>query len=120
MTRPAVTPNDAAMQLGRRLGEMHDVIEALRAAEQEAIEARQDADVAESKAFLRAEGAEYKRKHTARVEVADLELRALTAEAKVRHLVRLLREAQARVDVGRTFSADLRAELSVLGQTGQA
>jgi hypothetical protein len=99
---------------------MHAVIEQLRVAEQDAIEARQEADIAESKAFLRADGAEYKRKHTARIEVADLELQALTKEATVRHLVRLLREAQARVDAGRTYSADLRAELSVLGQTGTA
>jgi hypothetical protein len=34
-------------------------------------------------------------------------------------LVRSLREADKRVDVGRTFSADLRAEYKVLGQTDE-
>lgn len=112
------TPNVAAQRLGQRLDEMHNVIDELRRAEATSIEKRQTADVEESKEYLKAEGSIESRKHQARVACERLEFDALTAEAHVRHLLRLLREAQARVDAGRTYSADLRAELSVLGRDG--
>lgn len=108
------------MQLGRRLDQLHDVIEQLRTAEAASITARLTADVEESKEFLKGEGSVDARKHGARVACQRLEFEALTAEAHVRHLVRLMKEAQARVDAGRTYSADLRAELSVLGRDGAA
>lgn len=111
-------PRDAAQQLGKRLNEMHDVIEELRAAEQAAIVARHAASVAEWKEFLTCDGAMELRKITARLEVAGLSFAADVAESEVRHLVRMMREAQARVDAGRTYSADLRAELATLGRDG--
>jgi hypothetical protein len=107
----------AAQRLGERLRELHAIVEELRAAEHAAITARHAANVGEWKGFLAAEGAEYRRKYTARLKVADLIFAAEVAEAEVRHLSRLLREADKRVDVGRTYSADLRAELKTLGLT---
>jgi NifB/MoaA-like Fe-S oxidoreductase len=107
----------AAQRLGERLRELHAIVEELREAEHEAIVTRHTANVAEWSAFLAAEGAETKRKFTARLEVAAEIFAAEVAEAKVRHLVRALREADKRVDVGRTYSADLRAELKTLGMT---
>ncbi len=109
--------NATALRLGERLRELHAIIEDLRAAEAVAVAARHEANVAEWKGFLAAEGAEYKRKYTARLACAGLIFDAECAEAHVRHLVRALREADKRVDVGRTFSADMRAELKTLGQT---
>jgi hypothetical protein len=118
MSAPTTTTT-AAQRLGQRLREMHDVIEALRLAEQDAVSKRHLADVEEYKAFLRAQGSMELRKVTARLEVERFTFDADVAEANVRHLVRSLREADKRVDVGRTFSADLRAEYKVLGQTDE-
>jgi hypothetical protein len=112
--------NAAALRLGQRLDELHAIIERLRDAEHDAIQARQDADVEESKEYLKAQGSIEARKHEARVACERLEFAALTAEAHVRHLVRLMKEAQLRVDAGRTYSADLRAELQTLGRDGAA
>jgi len=111
-------PNAAALRLGQRLDELHKVIESLRDAEQDAISKRMDADISESKAFLTAEGSMDIRRHKARVDTEQIEFQALAAEAHVRHLVRLMKEAQARVDAGRTYSADLRAELQTIGRDG--
>lgn len=113
--------NAAALRLGQRLDDLHRIIiERLRDAETEATEKRITADVEESKEFLRAEGSVDARKHQARVACQRFEFDALTAEANVRHLSRLFKEAQMRVDAGRTYSADVRAELSVLGRDGAA
>jgi len=109
--------NPAALQLGQRLDELHAVIEQMKAAEVDAVRARHAANVAEWKAFLWASGAMELRKITARLEVEALTFAADMAEAKVRHLGRMIKEAQARIDAGRTYSSDLRAELSVLGRT---
>lgn len=111
-------PNAAAQRLGQRLNDLHNVIEALKLADHQAIEARHSANVEEWKQFLMATGAMELRKITARLEVQALTFAADSAEAQVRHLLRTMKEAQARVDAGRTYSADLRAELSVLGKDG--
>jgi len=113
------TPTSASTRLGQRLDDLHAVIMRLRDAETTALSLRMDADIAESKAFLAAQGSVDARKHLARIETAEQEFVACRAEADVRHLLRLMREAQARVDVGRTYSADQRAELSVLGRDGR-
>jgi len=111
-------PNAAALRLGQRLDELHQIIEQLHTAETAAIDKRQTADVEESKEYLKAQGSIEARKHEARVACERLEFDALTAEAMVRHLVRLMKEAQLRVDAGRTYSADLRAELQTIGRDG--
>jgi hypothetical protein len=113
------TPNSAAQQLGRRLDQLSQVIEQLRVAEAASIEARMTADVEESREYLKAQGSIEARKHIARTTCERLEFAARVAEAHVRHLLRLMREAEKRVDAGRTFSADLRAEASVVGRTPQ-
>lgn len=106
--------------LGQRLSELQQVIEKLREAETAAIGLRHEANVAEWKTFIQAEGAMELRKITARYETAGLALTAENAEAEVRHLARTVRLAEKRVDVGRTYSADLRAEASVAGRDGTA
>jgi len=107
--------SNPANLLGQRLAELHQVIEEFRKAEERAIEARQTADVEESKEFLKATGSIEARKHLARIQCERLEFDALVAEAHVRHVGRLYKEAQLRVEAGRTYSADLRAELQALG-----
>lgn len=116
MTSPG--PNAAAQRLGQRLDDLHQIITELRRVETAAIAARHEANVREWKEFLTATGAVEARKITARLEVEAFTFAAENAEAEVRHLLRAMKEAQARVDAGRTYSADLRAELAVLGRDG--
>lgn len=111
-------PAGAAQLLGKRLSELHDVIQQMHEAEQEALTARHSADLEEAKEFLKGEGSIEARKFNARVITEQLEFQALVAEANVRHLGRLYKEAQMRVDAGRTYSADMRAELASLGRDG--
>ena len=114
MSAPATS---VAMQLGTRLREMHGVIEQLRAAELTAIEARHEANVREWKHFMSTPGGAELRKTAARLEVEAFTFAAENAEAEVRHLIRALREADKRVEVGRTFAADARVEAKTLGLT---
>ncbi len=95
--------------------DLHNAVDALKAAERDAAEKRVAADLAESRAFLAADGAMELRKHTARVAAGDREAEALVAEALVRVLRARIREIDTRIDVGRTFGASLRAELHTLG-----
>jgi hypothetical protein len=111
-------PNAAALRLGQRLDDLHRIIEALRDAERSAITARHEANVREWKEFLTLTGPVEARKIAARLEVEAFTFAADNAEAEVRHLLRSMKEAQARVDAGRTYSADLRAELATLGRDG--
>lgn len=104
--------------LGQRLAELQAVIEQLRDAEAAAIGLRHEANLAEWRTFIEAEGAMELRKVTARMETAGLALTADSAEAEVRHLARMVRLAEKRVDVGRTYSADLRATAQTLGIDG--
>lgn len=110
--------NAAAQRLGERLNDLTQVINDLQTAEADALELRLDADVQESKLFLTYEGSIEHRKNKARVENKALEFAALAAEAHVRHLLRKMKEAQARIDAGRTYSADLRAEAQIAGRDG--
>lgn len=108
--------NAAALRLGERLNDLAVVIEQLRVAEADTTELRLEADISEAKLFLAGEGSIEAKKNKARVDNRATEFAALAAEANVRHLLRKYKEAQMRVDVGRTYSADLRAEASVAGR----
>lgn len=112
------TPLTTAQRLGQRLQELSETIEDLRKADMEAVTARHVADVEEWKEFLKAQGSVEQRKITAKLSTERLAFDADVKEARVRHLVRQVRERDKRVEVGRTFSADMRAELSVMGRDG--
>lgn len=111
-------PAGVAGLLAQRLNDLHAVVEQMHQAEQDALTARHSADMEEAKEFLRQQGSIEQRKNQARVNTERFEFEALVAEANVRHLGRLYKEAQLRVDAGRTYSADLRAELAALGRDG--
>ena len=87
---------------------------ALKAADLDATEKRHAADMAESLAFVRAEGSMDLRKHLARIEAGPLEKEALVAEAVVRYLRQRINAIATRIEVGRSAGAALRAELSAL------
>ena len=114
MSAPA-TAGDVVRNLSALTEELRVKVSAFRSAEKDAAEKRHAADMAESRAFLRAEGSMELRKHQARVDADQAENAALVAEALVRVLRAEIRAIELRVDVGRTYSAALRAELSTLG-----
>ncbi len=104
-------------RLGQRLDEMATVVAELRAAEADADRKRHLANVEEYKAFLGATGAVERCKIWAKYETEALDFEATVAESLVKHLLRELRLADKRVEVGRTYSADIRAEAKTIGLT---
>lgn len=107
--------NEVALNLARLSRELEEVKEALNAADMDAVIKREDAKLAEAKAFLAAEGAMDFRKQTAVVQTHSVRLQAETAEAVVRGLTRSMRTLQSSIDVGRSIGAGVRAEASLAG-----
>lgn len=110
--------NDIARNIGVLSRELDGYIAALEAAERDAAVLRAEADLAESRAFLNAEGPMEIRKHTARIAAHNVEAEASVAEALVRVLRQKIAAVKVRIEVGRTMSADARAELLTLGLDG--
>jgi len=113
VTAPA-TPVEVVRNLTALTDELRHLTAALRASEQDAAVKRHIADMAESRAFLAADGPMDIRKHTARVAADDKEGAALVAESLVRVLRQEIRAVETRIDVGRTYGATVRAELKTL------
>lgn len=95
--------------------ELDTITKTLNAADIEAAELAEDAKLAESKAFVTAEGSMDMRKHRAIIETHEIRLKARVAEAMVRGHQRTVRTLQSRIDVGRSHGAALRSELSLIG-----
>lgn len=114
-------PSNAA-EVVRNLGdltrELRDKTSAYRSAEHEAAVKRHTANMAETRAFLAADGAMELRKHAARAAADRQEGDALVAEALVRILKAEIRAIETRIDVGRTYGATVRAELKTLDYGG--
>jgi hypothetical protein len=89
-------------------------VRSLRDADMEAVQARHAADLAESRAFVAAEGSMDLRKHLARLACAKEEEDALVKEAVVRYLRNRINAISTRIDVGRSAGAALRAELAAM------
>lgn len=114
MTAPA-TANEVVRGLSALTEKLYQHVRSYSDAERESAELRQAADVAEARAFLRAEGSVDARKRQAVIDTDDLEGKALVAEAVVRSLKAKIRAIESDIDVHRTYSAAIRAELSTLG-----
>jgi translation elongation factor EF-Ts len=112
------TPNEVVHNLAELTRELRDKTSAYRTAEHDAALKRHAADMAESRAFLTADGAMDLRKHQARTAADRQEGEALVAEALVRILKAEIRSIETRIDVGRTYGATVRAELATLGMDG--
>jgi len=114
-----ITANDVVLRLMELGRELDAAIDTLKDAELDAVTKRNAADLAESHAFVNADGAMDMRKHLARIEAADAELAAVIAEAVLRHLRARIKAIEIRVDLGRSLNAALRAELGTFdaGQT---
>ena len=111
---PLLTPSEVVLQLSELGRKLDAVVRTLRDAELDMVEKRHVADVAESMAFVRAEGSMDLRKHLARIEAAPLEKDALVAEAVCRYLKTQIRALELRVEIGRSYGAAVRAELAAL------
>ena len=109
-----LTPNDVARQLADLGRELDAAVRALKDAERDAVEKRHAADIAESRAFVQAEGSVTLRKHKARLAADHEESEALVAEAAVRWLRARIRSIDTRIEIGRSYSAAVRAELKTL------
>jgi hypothetical protein len=118
MTDAMLTPNDVVRTLVKLSKELDQTVKALKDADYDAAVKRHEADVGESRLYLAADGAVEKRKHEARVANAHREEAAIIAEAVVRHLRREIDSIKTRIDVGRSYGAAVRAELSTLGYEG--
>ena len=109
-----LTPSAVVLQLAALARELDSTVTALKAADLDATEKRHAADMAESLAFVRAEGSMDLRKHLARIEAGPQEKEALVAEAVVRFLKTRVQVMQTRISVGQSVASALRAELAAL------
>jgi chaperonin cofactor prefoldin len=110
-----LTPNQVVNHLAALSRQLDEVTEELNRADEEATELRGYATVANSEAFLRAEGAMDLRKHKAIVATHELRFAAELAEQKVRGLTRSQKTLMARIEVGRSTGAAVRSDISLAG-----
>lgn len=115
MSPAAPTPSDIArwlVELGRQLDakvtEYADLGD-------EAAAARRDAEVAFARHFLQAEGPMDIRRQVAIEHAADKRFAADIAERKVAACKEAIRALHLKIDVGRTASANVRAEIALAG-----
>jgi hypothetical protein len=114
-----LSANQVVRQLSELGRELDTIVKMLRDVEVDAVEKRHAADMAESRAFVAAEGSVDLRKHLARLAADKQEYDAIVAEALARHLKTRIRAMETRIDIGRSLGAAVRAELSMLpGQEG--
>jgi len=110
MSTALLTPNEVVVQLAELGRELDAAVRTLRAAEVESVEKRHLADMAESRAYVSAEGSADLRKHLGRIAADKLEEDALLAEAVCRYLRARIRATELRVEIGRSMGASLRSE----------
>jgi hypothetical protein len=107
-----------AAEVARHLGDLgrdlSSVVRELKDADEKATRARLAYDLAFSQAFLTAEGSVDLRKHQSSVNTHGLREAAEVADAVVRHLRRRLNEIDSRIEIGRSYGAAIRAELSTI------
>lgn len=116
MTAPA-NATEIALHLARLARDLDDTVRQLETADRDAVQKRAAFDLAYSRAFVGAEGAVDQRKHLAVIATERVRMDADVADALVRHLRRRIDAIKTRIDVGRSYSAAIRAELA-LGNAG--
>lgn len=111
-----LTADSVGAQLSRLGQELDQLVAALGDQEIVAIKARSLAQHTEARAYLGAEGPVEERKREAYLYAEEALQEADIAEAVVRHLKAKIRATEARIDIGRTLGATVRAELATLGE----
>lgn len=109
------TPNDIARWLAELTRQLDAKVQEYANLSDEASAARRDAEVAFARAFLQGEGAMDARRQQAMLAAADKRFGADLAERKVSSCKEAIRALHLKIDVGRTASANVRAELTALG-----
>lgn len=111
-----LTPNQVVqqlLQLGRDLDQFTRDLDEI---EREAVNRREDYVLAKEKAFLAAEGdTQYVREAKSKVATHVERVAAELADAKVRGARAHIASIKARIDIGRSAAAALRAEISLEG-----
>ncbi len=113
MTAPA-TPTEVVLALAKLARELDQTVKALEMADRDATEKRAAYDLAFSRAFIGEAGSIDHRKHLAVIACHDQRLAADVADAVVRHLRRAIDALKVRVDIGRSYGAAVRSELSLV------
>lgn len=108
-------PNEVVLQLSELSRQLDKTTQELNEADIAAVRAAEEAKLAEAKAFLAAEGPIEARKRIAIEKTHAVRLAAEVAEAEVRGLQRTVRTLQTRIDVGRTYGATIRSEITLAG-----
>ncbi|MET8648523.1 hypothetical protein [Nocardia aurea] len=109
------TGNDVVLGLTKLSRRLEDVTNALNEKDEDATRKRAAHTLANSEAFMRAEGSMDIRKHKAIIETHDLRFAAELAEMEVRGLNRSSKTLMARIDVGRSMGAAVRSDASIAG-----
>lgn len=108
-----LTPSFIAERLIQFGSDLHATVGQLESADRDLREKRAAHSEAYARAFIRAEGAMDARKQIAILETARAALEAEIADAVVQHLRRRLDAIKVQIDIGRTLSATVRAEVSL-------
>lgn len=114
MSRP-LNSSEIAAELAKRARELDRLVADIDAAERTAVHRREDYTLAYAQAFLCAEGAMDVRRYQATQNTHEARLAAELAEQQVRGMRRQIESVRARIDVGRSLGAAVRAEVSLGG-----
>lgn len=114
MTTPQ-TATDVAQNLAAIARQLDAAVSDLRRLDEESVRARSRFEVAFAGAFLSAAGAMDVKKQQAILDTADRKLDAEIADQRVRSQRALIDSLKVRIDVGRSYGAALKAEISLAG-----
>lgn len=114
MAAPA-NATEIALKLAGMANDLYATVKALESADLEAVQKRGTFDLAFSRAFIAEQGSVETRKHLAVIATERQRNEAEVADAVVRHLRRKLDAIKTNIDVGRSYGAALRAEISLGG-----
>ena len=109
------SPTDIAKWLGQLIRQLDAKVAEYAQLSDEAAAARKHAEVSFARAFLGATGSMDLRRQIAMRDAADARFGADIADRKVAACKEAIRALHLKVDVGRTASANVRAELTALG-----
>ena len=110
-----LSPNDVVRKLLGFGRDLDAAVRMLKDADLDATKKRHAADIAESHAFLAAEGSMEIRKHEARITCEKVEDEALVAEATVRYLKAKIKSLEQQIEIGRSYGVVVREELKLAG-----
>lgn len=114
------SPNEIAHWLGELTRQLDAKVTEYAQLSDDAAAARRDAEVAFARAFLAADGPMDIRRQIAMEKAADKRFGADVADRKVAACKEAIKALHLKIDVGRTASANVRAELAALGGGSEA